>query len=94
MIRAFLVSCLMAVVLSGCGLLSLFNDRPAPVVPHDPVRTMCGAIGLIHWRPKDTTETVKQIKVHNEIRRTMCPPDRYHEWYYDGPVPEPQMPAF
>lgn len=89
--RALLVLIAIAISVSGC--LGLFQPK-APVVTHDPVRTVCGAIGKIHWSQKDTAETVKQIKVHNEIRRTLCPPDRYTEWYYDDPAPEPQMPAF
>lgn len=67
-----------ALVLSACVLF----EKKEPPARHDPVRTLCGSIGLMTWRQADTEETKKNIKVHNAIRRTLCPPDRYPEWYY------------
>lgn len=67
-----------ALVLSACVLF----PKKEPPVRHDPVRTLCASIGQMTWRQADTDETKKNIKVHNAIRRTLCPPDRYPEWYY------------
>ena len=67
-----------AMTLSAC---ILFEKKP-PSVTHDPVRTLCAAIGQMSWRQADTDETKKNIKVHNATRRAVCPPDRYPEWWY------------
>ena len=67
-------------LLAACGL---FSPKPT-LVPYDPVRTLCGAIGLMHWHPEDSASTVKQVKEHNAVRRSLCPKDRYPEWYYPG----------
>lgn len=77
MIRACVFIALI-MTLAACTLFS----RPAPVITHDPVRTLCAGIGQMTWRQADTEETKKSIKVHNAVRRTLCPPDRYPEWYY------------
>ncbi len=77
MIRA----CVMLAVVMTMAACTLF-PKPQPKVTHDPVRTLCAAIGQMTWRQADTEKTKENIKVHNAIRRTLCPPDRYPEWYY------------
>lgn len=77
MIRLAIVMAL-ALALSACVLF----QKPVPVPQHDPVRTLCAAIGQIKWSKDDTADTKKEIKVHNATRRALCPPDRYPEWYY------------
>jgi hypothetical protein len=77
MIRA----CVMLAVIMTMAACTLF-PKPQPTITHDPVRTLCGAVGLMTWRQADTDETKKNIKVHNANRRALCPPDRYPEWYY------------
>lgn len=67
-----------ALVLSACVLF----PKKEPPVAHDPVRTLCASIGQLSWRQADTEETKKNIKVHNAVRRALCPPDRYPEWWY------------
>lgn len=74
----FAVLCVLFLV-AACGL---FSNRPT-FQPYDPVRTLCGSIGLIHWHQEDSAATVKQVKEHNAVRRSLCPKDRYQEWYYD-----------
>jgi hypothetical protein len=66
-------------LLGACGL---FAQKPT-LQPYDPVRTLCGGIGLIHWHLDDSASTVKQVKEHNAVRRSLCPKDHYPEWYYD-----------
>ena len=79
----------MLTAVSGCGL---FLRRPVATM-HDPVRTLCGAIGLIHWNKSDTPDTIKQVKAHNSLRRIMCPAGTYEEWYYDGDTTMEILPA-
>ncbi len=73
MLRVLLLSSAIATTLTGCGLLtSLRGQTPKPT--HDPRTAMCKAFQPISWNKKDTDDTLRQVKAHNDVWVVICGP--------------------
>lgn len=61
-----------ATILTGCALLTSLSGPKKPT--YDPRPLMCQVFVPIHWSPKDTDDTIKEIKAHNAVWLDVCGP--------------------
>ena len=71
-LRVLLLSSAFATTLTGCATLTHLN---APTKPeYDPRLTFCQVFTPILWNKRDTDETLRQVKAHNDVWVTTCGP--------------------
>ena len=71
-LRVLLLSSTFAMTLTGCASLTRLND---PIKPeYDPRKTFCQVFTPILWSKRDTDETLKQVKAHNDVWMVTCGP--------------------
>lgn len=58
----------LTLILSGCATTTDFGASDG----HSARDVACGAFRPVTWSAADTSETIRQVKAHNAVYRTLC----------------------